>query len=239
MSGTESTVAEAERPSAPSDFLAIAVHELKSPLATLALQLSNIRECLAQKDVERAAVDLSLGRAQRQVGRLATMIDEMREMSLGVAGNVDTQREASDLSTLVRDVTLRFELQARSANSPLRYHSDGPVPGHWDSVRIDQVVGNLLSNALKFGAARPIDVVVSSNQTQARIVVRDQGIGIPRHEHVRIFGRFFRGGAASGYRGSGIGLWMVRQIVHALGGLVWVDSDLGSGATFTVELPRV
>jgi signal transduction histidine kinase len=110
--------------------------------------------------------------------------------------------------------------------------------GRWDSLRLEQVVTNLLTNALKYGAGRPIEVTVEGDDTHARLSVRDQGIGIAEEDAGRIFERFERAVSVQHYGGFGIGLWIVREIIQALGGTIEVRSTVGQGATFTVILPR-
>jgi signal transduction histidine kinase len=113
------------------------------------------------------------------------------------------------------------------------------VVGSWDRGRLEQVVTNLLSNAVKYGDCKPIDLAVeAADDGQARLVVRDHGLGIAAHDQARIFERFERAASSRHFGGIGLGLWIVRQIVIALGGSVSVESELGSGSTFTVTLPR-
>ena len=112
------------------------------------------------------------------------------------------------------------------------------VTGHWDAFRLEQVILNLLSNALKYGAGRPVEVSVQPEDEQAVLTVRDQGLGIPPEDQARIFERFERAASGRHYPGVGLGLWIVREMVQALGGTVTLDSRAGEGSTFTVRLPR-
>ena len=111
------------------------------------------------------------------------------------------------------------------------------IPGEWDPRRLEQIVGNLLSNAIKYGSGRPIEVDVRASDEIARVSVADRGIGIEKPLLQRIFGRFERAVSDRHYGGLGLGLYITRQIVEALGGTVNVTSTLGAGATFTVQLP--
>jgi signal transduction histidine kinase len=117
-------------------------------------------------------------------------------------------------------------------------HADGPVIGRWDSTRLDQVVTNLISNACKYGQGKPIEVTVRGDAEIARLAVRDRGIGIAAKEQGRIFERFERLDDAGRVPGTGLGLWITREIVEAHGGRIRVDSEPGDGATFIVELWR-
>ena len=109
--------------------------------------------------------------------------------------------------------------------------------GRWDRARMEQVVANLLGNAIKYGSGGPIDVELRAHEGQARLVVRDVGIGIAEDRVGSIFGRFERAVSSRNYGGLGLGLYIVRRIVEAHGGQALVVSRLGKGSTFTVELP--
>jgi signal transduction histidine kinase len=111
------------------------------------------------------------------------------------------------------------------------------VQGSWDRLRVEQIVSNLVSNAVKYGGGQPVAVRVEADARAARVLVTDRGIGIAPSEQRRIFGRFERGDAAHGYGGLGLGLWIARELARALGGGIDVASVAGEGSTFTVELP--
>ena len=148
--------------------------------------------------------------------------------------------EPIDLGELVRETVAHF-LARRAARSTSR---EGRRAGEdcWDRLRLEQILTNLLSNAVKYGAGRPISVEVGAagpgNDADAWIAVRDRGIGMSADELGRIFGRFERGVSERNYGGLGLGLWIVRQIVDAMGGSITVDSAPERGSTFTVRLPR-
>jgi signal transduction histidine kinase len=112
------------------------------------------------------------------------------------------------------------------------------VRGTWDRLRLDQVISNLLANAIKYGGGAPIEVEVAGVEDRARLVVRDRGIGVAPEDHAKIFERFERVAPGRRFSGLGLGLWIVRKIVEASGGSIEVDSQLGKGAAFVVDLPR-
>ncbi|WP_437855945.1 sensor histidine kinase [Sorangium sp. So ce363] len=143
-----------------------------------------------------------------------------------------------DVAASARDTALRFRDQLTRAGCELRLEAGQPVAGWWDRTRVDQILNNLLSNAIKYGAGKPIDLIVEEGDDAARIVVRDQGIGIAPEQQARIFGRFERAVSERHYGGFGLGLWIVKQILDALGGTIRVESAPGRGSTFTVGLPR-
>src|SRR5262249_44424556 len=138
---------------------------------------------------------------------------------------------------VVREVMDRFEDTCARAGSHLRLEAEGPIVGTWDRSRIEQVITNLLTNAIKYGASKPIDVMATSFQTRARLVVRDGGVRISLEAQARIFRRFERACPSRNYGGLGLGLWIVRQVIEAHGGTILVESEPGAGSTFTVDLP--
>jgi signal transduction histidine kinase len=174
---------------------------------------------------------------ERVVNKLSVLINELLDISRITAGSLHLALEQVDLASVVREVAQRFEAQAAHAHSPMHISADGPVVGHWDRLRLEQVVTNLLSNALKYGAGGHVHLSTGLDTTHARLTVRDEGIGIAPEALSRIFGRFERAVSERHYGGLGLGLYITRQIVEALGGTVSVESQQGKGATFTVELP--
>jgi signal transduction histidine kinase len=142
-----------------------------------------------------------------------------------------------DLSALVREVVSRFAAQAARTNTPLEVNAAEPVVGRWDRIRLEQVASSLLSNALKYGAGRPVHVLVERTPTGARLTVRDEGLGISPEHLPRIFDRFERAVSAEHFGGLGLGLYLTRHLVEAFGGTIRASSEPGKGATFEVDLP--
>ncbi|MFY0571161.1 PAS domain S-box protein [Archangium lansingense] len=223
------------------EFLSIASHELKTPLTPLVLKLQVLtREIEAR--CEPALTQRLLGMlevSRRQVRRLAELVDGLLDVSHLSAGRLRIEREAVDLTSLVREVTARFQLQAERSGSPFRLESVGAVVGQWDRLRLEQVISHLLSNAIKYGAGHPVTIRVQGTETRARLMVRDQGIGIEPDVLPRIFHKFERGVSERHYGGLGLGLYVTQQVLHAMGGTISAESTPGQGATFTVELPLV
>src|SRR5262249_932743 len=146
-------------------------------------------------------------------------------------GRLKLSLERFDLAGLSSEVAAQLEVEASRAGSPIVVHAPQPIFGYWDRLSIEQVLTNLLTNAIKFGRGRPIEVSVPSEGAVARLDVRDDGIGIAPHDLARIFGRFERAVSVRAYGGMGIGLFIAREVIEAHGGTIAVASTLGAGST--------
>ena len=146
-------------------------------------------------------------------------------------------RSRFDLVQLVSNLLESFSAQISNAESTLSFTGEGPVIGTWDEFRIEQVVVNLLTNALRYGSHNPIDVRVYCEGGQARVDVLDHGIGVSEENQKRIFQQFERVSANHVIAGLGLGLFISEQIVAAHGGSISVDSEEGKGSLFRVSLP--
>jgi signal transduction histidine kinase len=217
------------------EFLSIASHELRTPIHSLQLVVQGLTRGIVPPTPERTLRAFAM--AERQIQRLTRLIDELLEVSRIQAGHLTLQLEQVDLMAVVGDVVQQFETELAKAHCSLSVRTGPAVVGCWDRGKLEQVVANLLSNAIKFGAGKPIEVTVEAATPRiARLVVTDHGIGIPPERLSTIFGRFERAVSAREYGGLGLGLYIVRSIVEALGGSVKVTSTPGAGSTFTVEL---
>jgi signal transduction histidine kinase len=223
---------------ARDEFLSIASHELRTPLTALSLQiqqgLRTLRRTLPSGTLDQAE-PFFVG-AQRSLGRITRLTSELLDITRIGEGRITLVREPVELAGLVREVVDRLEAPRAAAGSEIRIAAAGEVLGSWDRARIEQAVDNLISNAIKYGAGKPIEVSVEERDSKAHLVVKDAGVGIEPADQLRIFQRFERasGGRASGF---GLGLWIVEQVVRAHGGKVTLKSARGAGATFAVELP--
>jgi signal transduction histidine kinase len=220
------------------EFLSIASHELKTPLTSLQLAVQSLLRNMRRggpPDQEKAASRLLIVEGQSK--RLAGLINDLLDISRISAGRLALEPEATDLAALTRQVIGRFQDELEAAGCALALHADTPTRGHWDPLRIEQVITNLLTNAMKYGQGRPIEVTVQPDGGVARLTVRDGGIGIAPDHLERIFGRFERAVAPGRFGGMGLGLYITRQIVEAHGGTIRVISAPAHGAIFTVELP--
>ena len=223
------------------EFLAVAGHELGNPLAALQLR--------AQGELRKVKRGKSTGDPQawshflegqlESIDRLRALVDELLDMSRIRAGRLVLNPEPVDLVLLVRAVAARFADSAAAAGCTVCIDApDAPIEGMWDRSRLDQVVTNLLSNALKYGAGAPVTIVVWATPSDARVQIVDHGCGIAVADQARIFARFERADKTRSVKGLGLGLWIVTQILEACGGRVAVRSQTGVGSTFEVCLPR-
>lgn len=217
-------------------FVTIASHELKTPLAVLQLTVQAFARSAARRE-DPVRVKTATERVMRNVERLTHIVDDLLDCSRMMAGRLQFSLESVDLGVLAREVVTRLTELAMRSESVIRVDTAEGVVGRWDRTRLDQVLTNLLTNALKYGGGAPIDVVVEGDAATARLSVRDHGIGIDSEDLSRIFQPFERAAGAR-YAGTGLGLWIVKQIVEALGGSITVASSRGDGTTFTVSLPR-
>src|SRR5262249_22530239 len=170
--------------------------------------------------------------------KLTSLVETLLDVSRFQLGTFSlTIEEHVDLEQLVREVTERYRPQWESSGSPVEIDAKLAPAGAWDRVRIEQVITNLLTNAMKYGKGKPITVVISGDAELARISIQDRGVGISAEDQSRIFNRFERAGSIKSFGGLGLGLYVTRQIVAAHGGTIHVESSPAQGATFIVELP--
>jgi signal transduction histidine kinase len=225
---------------ARDEFLSIASHELRTPITTLALQVEGLTRVLRDKAPSPLleAVTHRLELAKRQVDRLAALIATLIDVSRVNAGRVELSRRPADLVDIVKTAVERLSDDALRVGSSLRLEVAGAITGDFDVSRVDQVVTNLLSNAIRYGRGRPIVVRAAGAGERVRFSVEDAGIGIAPEHLTRIFEQYERAAPATEYAGLGLGLWISRRLVEAMGGTISVRSELGVGSVFTVELPR-
>jgi signal transduction histidine kinase len=229
---------------ARDEFLSAASHELRTPLTSTQLHVQSVlrRAESAPDDALSASwAAPQLRRASEQLGKLGQIVQGLVDAAqLRDPSAIELDLEDVDLGDVVRGVVSQFDDQVRRGRLTLRF--DPPpehVVGLWDRRRLEQVVFNLMSNAVKFADGKPVDVSVLPDGNMARLVVEDHGIGIAPEDVPRIFDRFERGVPVRHCGGFGLGLWIAKRIVESLGGHISARGAPGAGATFTVELPRV
>ena len=222
------------------DFMSIVAHEVRTPLNGLILETQLRKMHLARDNAAAFTLDkmhAMVDRDERQIKSLIRLIEDMLDVSRIRTGKLSIRPTRFDLSALVRDLLQNFAPQIDAAESSVTLEAEQPVVGNWDEFRIEQVISNLLTNALRYGAKSPITVRVYSESDQAWVEVRDSGIGIDEENQMRIFQQFERVTAKHAVAGLGLGLFISEQIVAAHGGSITVESQIGEGALFRVCLP--
>lgn len=216
------------------EFVTIASHELKTPVTNVSLQLQHFLRLLdrgAPHEQLRETADAAL----RESWRLTALIGALLDAQVA-KGELQLERSTFDLAELVHEVTQRLRVRAEQVSSEIVV--DVPsIVGNWDRLRLDQVITNLLVNALKYGRGHPITILGRLEDDGATLEIVDRGIGVPASELDRIFDKFERA-VPSQYGGLGLGLFITRQIVNAHRGTLQVESTPGVGSTFRVRLPR-
>lgn len=221
------------------EFLSVASHELRTPLTALKLQLDSLQTVMSRSPVRPdPRLEKKVSTALRQTDRMSHLIDGLLDVSRIAMGRFRLQLEDFDLVTVVRDVLRRFQDEADGAHTPVDVIAPASILGRWDRPRLEQVLANLLGNALKYGVGKPVHLRVEATADTVSVVVRDQGIGIAQQDLLRIFQRFERAVPLRHYGGLGLGLYITHQIAQAHGGAISVTSTPGDGATFVVALPR-
>ncbi len=223
---------------ARDEFVAIAAHELRNPMTPILMQVHTLaadarspRRC--RPEVLAPRLEL-LEHAVRDFVRRSTAL---LDVSCVAAGNLRIEPAEVDLSAVVRGVVDRAGVAARMARSELEADLQEGVVGLWDRLALEQVAENLLSNALNFGAGKPVAVALHADGREARLAIRDRGIGISEEDRARVFGRFERAVARREHGGFGVGLWLAGRLVAAMSGAIAVESVPDEGTTFTVTLP--
>lgn len=222
------------------DFMSIVSHELKTPLNTLILEVQLRKLQLGRKNFAAFSEDKlqqMVDKDERQIQSLIRLIDDMLDVSRIRTGKLSIRPTQVDLGKLVASVVENFAPQMEASGCTLLFQRPEPVIGLWDEFRIEQVLANLLTNAMRYGAGQPVQVNVSTTAAGACIEVRDHGIGISQKSLERIFCQFERAEGSESSAGLGLGLFIAEQIIKAHSGLIQVESEEGKGALFRVLLP--
>jgi signal transduction histidine kinase len=211
-------------------------HEMRTPLATSLLHLSAAEAAIGDTTTLESAKAAVAG-AARQIRTLSLIV--RRAVQIESEQPIDLYPQRLDLTELVRDFMVRLRATAATLWSRIDVKVADGLVGDWDPAAIEQILENLLSNALKFGEGRPVVLTVAPVRGGARFSVRDAGVGIEAKDRERIFSRYERGDSARGIAGHGIGLWVVRHLIRAHGGHVLVRSRPGKWTIFDVYLPEL
>ena len=222
------------------DFMSMVAHEMRTPLNTLFLeaQLRKMQLDRGKTEIFDAAyLQKMVARDQRQIQSMVRLIDDMLDASRIRSNRLSIQPTEIDLSELLARVVANLFHQAAAVGSSITLEATQGLSGVWDEFRIEQVVVNLLTNALRYGKGSPVTVKLGRVPKGVRIDVQDLGVGISDGNQKRIFEQFERVVGNDGTGGLGLGLFITRQLVEAHGGQISVTSRESEGTVFTVELP--
>jgi signal transduction histidine kinase len=220
------------------DFMSLVSHELRNPLNTLYLQ-SQLRQRLVARG-EAPGFDAfrdMVARDGHQIRSMVRLLDDIMDVGRVRTGQLSMSLRPVDLAAIARRAVGSMEEQARSLGVPLTVEGAQELPISGDEFRLEQVLLNLMTNALRYGLGRPVGVVLDETAGHACVTVTDQGPGIAADEQQRIFEQFERGSNRQNAPGLGLGLFISREIVHAHNGSLDLRSEVGQGASFTVRLP--
>ena len=220
------------------EFLVVAAHELRTPMTPLKLQIEGFRRLSARDELARMPAE-KLNRmlevSAAQVDILDRLVNQLLDVSRARAGNLSLNRESLDLVRLVKSAV---DVMQASHETEIRVVVPAQLHAECDGIRIEQVLVNLLDNAIKYGLGRPIEVRLSEEGSFANFSVQDSGLGIAPGAQERIFQRFERAVSPNHFSGIGLGLYITRQIIELHGGNITVQSQLGQGSTFTARIPK-
>ncbi len=222
------------------EFMSMVAHELRTPLNTLFLEtqmrkMQLERGNIAAFDEER--MKKMVARDGRQIQSMIRLIDDMLDVSRMRSGKLSIRPDWTELSGLLARIVSDLTAQAAAAGTTIALNAGEQVTGMWDEFRIEQVIVNLLTNAIRYGQKQPIEISLVTTANSARIYIRDQGAGISAEDQQRIFEPFERGAGHAVPGGLGLGLYISRQLVEAHDGKISVQSNPGNGTVFTVTLP--
>ncbi len=221
------------------DFIATAAHELRTPLSTLRLTVeATMRGMQKQPQATSSAFAEKIAAAERQCARMEVLVERLLHVAKATAGQIPLEVKELNLASVVNDVIERVKTSTSGDASAISVAGPSHLMGAWDRVRVEQILTNLLTNALRYAERTPIRVSFQAVDDLIRIVVKDEGPGVPKEAQARIFERFERAVADPATTGFGLGLWITRRFAEDQGGRIELESEPGQGASFVVTLPQ-
>lgn len=223
------------------EFLSMAAHELKTPLAAIHGYIQLLNRLAKRKAVfslQEHTVGAMAESAEKQCRRIIRFVNNLLDFSKITSRGVELELEQVELTGVVDETIDRVSAEMNFKTEFVQLNAPKEIFGMWDRFRIEQVITNLLSNAMKYGNGKSIEIRLKEYDESVTIEVEDNGIGIPPENQRRIFDCYERAVSGKQYAGVGLGLWIVRHIVEAHEGQISVRSSEGFGSTFSVTLPK-
>lgn len=222
---------------AREQFLSIASHELKTPLTTLQLQIESLRRAITKNDAEQTLPQrfkFAIDTCYQQATRLSNLIEVLLDISHIDAKQLPLSCEQIELNSVIQEIV---EQQKDLTGVHIKIDINEEIIGCWDKIRIEQVITNLISNAIKYAEDAAIVITAKKIDERAIIKVKDLGQGIASSDQEKIFQRYERVKKNKEIGGLGLGLYITRQLVEAHAGSIQVESEIGQGTVFTIDLP--
>lgn len=222
------------------EFMSMVAHELRTPLNTLLLETQMRKMHLDKGNVAAFSAGQlrpMIARDGRQIQSMIRLINDMVDVSRIRSGKLSVRAGNTELSAMLQRIASDLEQQAAVAGVTIHLQAPQPVHGVWDEFRIEQIIINLLTNALRYGDGKPVEVSLTAAGGFAEVAVRDYGIGISESDQQRIFAPFERAGSKQVKEGLGLGLYIARQLAETHGGELGVQSTPGQGSVFVLRLP--
>lgn len=229
--------------SAREEMLSVISHDLRSPASAIKLSLEVVRRAVHDPDgmITPEQVERAIRKANSNIDRMMAMMDDLLTVSRKENDGFEVSWEEVDLREVVDETVADYERAIAASGSEVTVEGPSVIVGRWDWIRVEQVVANLLSNAIKYGQGNSICVELEADEDSATLRVSDRGRGIAPRDRKRIFERYVRidhNRVDKVPESYGLGLWIVKRIVDALGGKIRVESTVDEGTTFEVVLPR-
>ncbi len=223
------------------DFISVASHELRTPLTSLQMRVDLLARLMDKNVLSEelaAKVKPIISEIQPDIRKFSKLIETLLDISKLRAKKLHLNLQQMNISNVVQEEVNRLKQDFDLHQSPLRVYIQENLFGMCDQIRLQQVVSNLLGNALKFGNKRPVEFEMLGNKDHITITVKDYGMGVSSEDQLRIFKPFERAVSDKNFGGLGLGLYIAQQIIEGHGGTILVESTLGEGSSFIVELPR-
>jgi signal transduction histidine kinase len=240
VAAREKIAAHQEELEKRDSFMSICSHELRTPLTVLQTQAQLALRKIEKNDHTVYEKEKTVGRLEKnilQYNRLSRLVDDMLDLHRIKSGNLSMNFQKMELGTLLKSIVANTVYGLDESSEKVQINAIGEIIAVVDRHRIEQVMVNLISNAIKYGEDGPIEVAVSTHENVAKIKIVDHGMGIAPQDQERIFERYKRVNSVGVIKGLGVGLFVTKEIVEAHYGKIYVESKLGKGSTFIVELP--